>query len=432
MNEIDFSKFKKFSNSSGIENNFVGVYQDKIIRIFKNDLRDYLQVTQISSKLPNLISTKLLTETQDYLAVEHEPLEFITYFNEWTRKQKVEAAIAVIELQKVLAENGYYLFDPHAFNITFNNASPVYFDFGSIKKGKVNSSNWFLKNFCGGFTKDYWDSVLKIGRIKKLSISFSLVLSQSPYELLIKKIRKYEVSKLQRIIHFLSKFFPILIRVLQPLSNKFSFLKQAVTNWSDYEQKEPGLLKDSKRVNNFIDIFNKYKPEAILDIGANKGAFSKLALSLGVKKAICADLDENSLNILRDDIRANNLSIWTAKLNLMDYDESPGCYKSYLPVHKRLHSEFCICLAVVHHLSYFGNYTFDQVAERLNRFVAKILIVEFIPHDDIHLSGPTYKGRDRSWYTTDNFIIAMKKYFPKDHQVFESDPYPRILIKFEK
>jgi hypothetical protein len=28
--------------------------------------------------------------------VEHEQLEFITYYNEWTKSQKVEAAIAIM------------------------------------------------------------------------------------------------------------------------------------------------------------------------------------------------------------------------------------------------------------------------------------------------------------------------------------------------
>ena len=116
----------------------------------------------------------------------------------------------------------------------------------------------------------------------------------------------------------------------------------------------------------------------------------------------------------------------------MSYPEKPGYYQTYLPAHKRLNSDFTICLAVVHHICYFGNYSFEEFAERLNRFAKKILIVEFVPYDDIHLTGARYKGKDRSWYTLENFITAMKKWFPGEHEIFDSTPSPRLLIKFCK
>jgi hypothetical protein len=121
-----------------------------------------------------------------------------------------------------------------------------------------------------------------------------------------------------------------------------------------------------------------------------------------------------------------------AKLDIMNYPEQPGYYASYIPAHNRLNCDFTICLAVVHHICYFGNGTFDDFAERLNRFTNKILIVEFVPYDDVHLTGKKYKGKDRSWYTLENFIKAIKKWFPGDYEIFESTPSPRILIKFCK
>ena len=90
------------------------------------------------------------------------------------------------------------------------------------------------------------------------------------------------------------------------------------------------------------------------------------------------------------------------------------------------------CFAVVHHLCYFGDFTFDQFGNKLAKFTKRVLLVEFVPFDDIHLTGPVYKGKDKSWYTLDNFISSMKNYFPGEHEIFESVPKPRILVKFEK
>lgn len=428
INNFDFNKFEKFSTSSGIEKNYVGKYDDKIVRIFQDNIALYKEVVSFCNSITGIIKSEIYFENDSHLVIEHEKLEFITYYTEWTKHQKVLAALSVLKIQKELAKKGFFLFDPHAFNITFKNAEPVYFDLGSIKKGKVKPYYWFLNNFCGGLSKDYWDSVLNINVVSKFIIAFGLLISNSPYDYLIHKITKSEKKILEKTFGFFIHLFPKSLKYLKlvPLFRSY------FTNWSDYEQKEPVIQIDNPRVINFKTIINKYKPKFLLDIGANKGAYSKLALSLGVEKAVCADLDETSLNILIEDVNLNQLPIWTAKLNLIDYNEKPGCYGTYDPIHKRLNSDFCICLAVVHHICYFGNTSFEVIAERLNRFTSNILIVEFIPFNDIHLAGPVYKGQDRAWYTTDNFIKVMSGYFPKDYEIFESYPSPRILIKFEK
>ncbi len=432
MNFFKESDFKKFPTSSGIDQNVVGLYNGKVVRLIKEHIPDYKNVLSICSDVKGLIKSKLYYEDAEQLIIEHEKLEYITYFIEWTKIQKVEAAVSVIQIQKSLSEHGFFLFDPHAFNITFKNTEPVYFDFGSIKKGNVKPYIWFLKSFCGGFSKDYWDSVLKINIFQKIFIVIRLLLNKAPYDYLIKKVNHYESNYLQKIINLIIRYFPKSYKLLRVLSKVTPYLNSYLTNWSDYEQKEPTIQKDNPRVNNFVEITKKYLPERILDIGANKGAYSKLALSLGAQKAVCADLDENSLNLLMLEARNKKLPIWTVKLNLMDYPEKPGCYGTYKSAHLRFNSDFCICLAVVHHICYFGNNSFEEFAEKINLFATKVLIVEFIPYDDIHLRGPFYKGKDRSWYTTDNFIAAMKKYFPKDHEIYDSSPSPRILIKFEK
>lgn len=432
MNFFNESDFKKFPTSSGIDKNVVGLYNGKVVRLIKESIPDYKSVLSICADIKGLIKSKLFYEDAEQLIIEHEKLEYITYYIEWTKIQKVEAAITVIQIQKEISKHGFFLFDPHAFNITFKNSDPIYFDFGSIKKGDIKPYKWFFKSFCGGFSKDYWDSVLKINIFQKIFIITRLLLNKTPYDYLIKKVNVYKSNYLQKIINLIIRYFPKSYKLVRLLSKVTPYLNSYITNWSDYEQKEPTIQKDNPRVNNFADLVKKYLPERILDIGANKGAYSKLALSLGVKKAVCADLDENSLNLLMEEVKTKKLPIWTVKLNLMDYPENPGCYRTYNSADHRFKMDFCICLAVVHHICYFGNNSFEEFAEKINRFATKVLIVEFIPYDDIHLRGPFYKGKDKSWYTTDNFIAAMKKYFPKDHDIYNSYPSPRILIKFEK
>ena len=431
-NSFNISDFKPFEQSTKEDGNYTGEYNGKVVRIIEGNKEDYKSILKISDEINFLVMSKILYEDDKILAIEHEKLENITYYTEWTKKQRVLAAKAIIELQSTLAEYGFFLNDPHAFNITFNYHLPVYFDFGSIKKGKINPAWWFIKGFCGWTEMDYWDSVLKINFLQKFMIAAGMIISKSPYRLLSKKISKFEKGLIEkRLINTISSK-SLFGRIIRKIVNSLPSVFKNLSNWSDYDQKSPMLNFDELRNKNLLKIFERYKPSKVLDIGANRGAFSLLALEKCAEEAIALDLDNYSLDYLMEEIREHNKKITIAKLNMMDYPEKPGYYESYLPAHERLNSDFTICLAVVHHVCYFGNSSFEEFAARLNRFAKNILIVEFVPYNDVHLTGTAYKGKDRKWYTLENFISALRKYFPDEPEIFESTPAPRLLLKFNK
>ena len=422
--------FEPFETSTKLDGNYTGKYQGKVIRVIEENVEDYKRLLLQSGEIPFLINADLILEESDRIIIEHRLLENITYFDEWTKKQRVEAALAVIQIQTYLVKQGYFLNDPHGFNITFENNNPIYFDFGSILKGRINPVRWYLQCFNGLNVHDYWDDILRIGFIRKMFTALVLSFHKSPYNYLSKVIKKGEQKTISKILSVGVNKSKFLAKAVRKFGKIIPGIFGEITNWTDYDQKDPSLIENNERAKNIISIHRKHTPGSIIDIGANRGAYSFLALNNGVKKAICIDLDSFSLDVLRENI--NERKITVAKINIMDYDETPGCYNSYLPAHKRLNSDFGICLAVVHHVCYFGNKSFDEFAERLSRFVNKTLIVEFVPFDDIHLTGPEYKGKDRSWYTQENFIKAFQKYFPGEYEIYNSTPKPRILILFKR
>jgi SAM-dependent methyltransferase len=430
--DFDINKFRPFPTSSGLGVDSTGIYEDKVVRIFRENFDIYKSILEFSDELEFLIGSNLFYEDENVLVVQHDQLENITYFNEWTRRQKVIASKAIVELQIELIKKGYYLNDPHSFNITFKYHQPVYFDFGSIRQGYIRPTWWFIKCFCGWTEMDYWDNVLKINFFQKLFVLLRISLSRLPYEYLLKKLSKFETGFFEkRIMNILNKT-GMVGKLTRKVVNGLPLLFSYFSNWTDYNQKSPELDFDNARNKNILSLFNQHKPKKILDIGANKGAFSLLALNNGSTEAIAIDLDNYSLDYLLNQVKINNHKITIARLNIMNYPEHPGYYQSYLPAHERLNCNFTICLAVVHHVCYFGESSFEEFGARLDHFTTKILVVEFVPYDDIHLSGPTYKGKDRSWYTLENFVNVLKKWFPGEHETFESSPTPRVLIKFCK
>jgi len=159
--------FEPFETSTNVDGNYTGIYQGKVIRVIEENVEAYKELILQTGEIPFLINAELIFDDGTKIIVEHRQLKNITYYNEWTKKQRVEAALAIIQIQTRLVKQGYFLNDPHGFNIAFENNRPIYFDYGSIIKGKINPVIWYLKCFTGLKVKDYWDEILGIGIIEK-------------------------------------------------------------------------------------------------------------------------------------------------------------------------------------------------------------------------------------------------------------------------
>jgi len=288
------------------------------------------------------------------------------------------------------------LMDPHAFNITFDKAKPIYLDFGSIrKKGIMNPRWWIWRAFISSKSYVGWGKTLKIAKLKIFFLFFMMLILPPP--LFLKLFEKWLIKRRKK------------------------FKK---TPWTTYPVKDLEKKKNLKIVKNFTSLLIRYSPKKIIDIGGGRGHFSIFALKYRVREAVVIDIDEFSLNILRREIGKKNYPIWIVNADLMKYPYDLSCYGDYPPLHKRINAEFVICFALIHHLCTSGGYSFEDFAKRIEKFCQKILVVEFVPFSEIQ--------RTKSWYTQRNFIKVMKKYFPGKIEIFESSPKPRKLIKFEK
>jgi hypothetical protein len=165
---FDENLFQKFKTSTGTDGNYVGSYKNKVIRIIESNQSDYKELLNHTGNIPFLIISEITSEDKGRLIVEHPKLKNITYHQEWTKKQKVSAAKSIITIQECLAPISFYLNDPHAFNITFEYSSPVYFDLGSIKKGTVRPWWWFLKCFTDWQIKKTVDHIRNVNKERTL------------------------------------------------------------------------------------------------------------------------------------------------------------------------------------------------------------------------------------------------------------------------
>jgi SAM-dependent methyltransferase len=165
----------------------------------------------------------------------------------------------------------------------------------------------------------------------------------------------------------------------------------------------------------------------VLDVGANTGWFSELAVHHG-HRVVAFDTDDVSISALFERARARNLPILSLRMDAMWPTPAHGLALAYEAAPDRLRSDASLWLAVVHHLARDG-YPFEIIARTVDAFTREAAAVEFIPAEDAHIRE--WPIAHEAWYTQDRFIAAMAPYFPVVERL-PSSPDPRTLLIFRR
>jgi len=423
---------------------------DKDGRVFywKNNV--YRAITQNNSQLYNellgkkeftdlfqkgLVETSIADiELQGYeLVLEHKKIAFISYVTEWSGLMLKEAALVTINLSRALLDLNLQLKDAHPWNVLFEGCQPIYIDFSSIIR-KRQSRNWFpLKEFWG---KIYLPLLLMSYGCAREARTLLI----DPATLRGRNITRYDVFmvlvkrlKIREVMTFLFEAQPWYRKrsglFLDNLKHRIDkiIIPFEKTHWSEYCDEEVDISTlDSwmtKRKETYF-VLRKTQPKTLLDIGSNTGWFSKLAAQNGAK-VIAFDNDEPSINKLFFNEGARSLGILPLSMDFRFPTHAYGLGLRCQDATKRFQAEMVLALAVVHHLVFKQNTSFEIIASNLASYTTKWLLVEFIPKEDIYVSE--WYNESFAWYTLENFLVELRNHF-REMEVLPSNPEPRVLI----
>ena len=369
-----------------------------IENMYKDQVRDFVSNRAMMKKLhqKGLINTIIApVHTDQYdLILEHKLIEFESHSNEWCLSAKIDASYMVLELLEELVKHDWFLWDGVPFNVLFDYTEPKWTDFHSIvpftlQTCFINEFNYHFFSGIGG-NKALWDKMLPHGNVKENTLVF------------IEKIRESLLTI--------------------PINPK-------KTPWFDYPRLNDTDLDDKQK--STLQIIEKVKPncETFLDIGCNVGWYSRAAHDMGYR-VVAIDVDEACIAELYAYTKETKSKILPLVSDFKTcLDVLNQTHPSFV---NRIQCDVTLSLALLHHLVFFQHLDFPFIAERLDALTKKIAIVQFITREDSYVKH-WLKTSDRNydWYTMDNFISSMTKYFPK-HEIFESSPVGRKLIVFEK
>jgi SAM-dependent methyltransferase len=425
-------------------------WTDPVGRLFRRDGRLYRGIRPARADLYRdllrrgiiqaLIDKHLLIDTKAAawstpefpLVLEHRALPVVSYPAEWSAAQFKDAALLVLDLEAALRPHGLTLHDANPWNVLFDGTQPLFVDFSCIAPLE-DRSLWYGRRELVEFYLnplllmemgsarvarrmlfDPWVGVTndELGRLGLPHRRWKTITAAA--KTLIKSVTPASLHpSMKSAARVIAPGDPIKdIAALRRQVSEFQAVKVR-TDWSDYYgERFPDFVLSSDwtaKHRAIHKILTDAKPATVLDFGANRGWYAQLAARNGAR-VIAADNDEASLNALYAEVKAAGLAVLPAFMDMRfpEPAQGPG-YQFFAPATERFKSDMVLALALVHHLVFTWNLSFDHIAEGLGAFAREWLVVEFVgPGDGVVQRWPQ---ANYSWYRLENFTAALARKF---------------------
>jgi len=387
------------------------------------------------------------------LVLRPDPLAFISYPYEWSFSQLQDAALATLDLQQRALARGLSLKDASAYNIQFHRGRPVLIDTLSFEVYREGDPWVAYRQFCQHFLAPLAlmsRRDIRLGQLLRLSID-GVSLDQA-VRLLPWKARLNFGLLTHLYLHAASqrRFAGAEVRTAQGTRrvSRTGFLglidnlRRTVaglrwdpgrTDWAEYETMHnysPAALEAKRRL--VAENLERTRPSSLWDLGANTGAFSRLASERGIA-TISFDVDPSAVETNYRSVRASGeANLLPLLIDLTNPSPAQGWHHAErLSLQQRGPADAVMALALVHHLAIGNNVPLPQVASFLAD-LGRWVIIEFVPKSDSQVKRLLAAREDIfSDYNVEGFERAFTGAFELRHHepIAESE---RTLYLWEK
>jgi hypothetical protein len=380
--------------------------------------------------IQDLIERGLLIDTEPTafklegyeLIVRHKSVPFPSYPNEWCAAMLKDAALGMLDLAMELTRHNLALKDAHPWNVLFDGCKPVFVDLTSIVPLGENATWPVYDEFCRFC---YYPLILMCHGRERVARSL-----MAEYE----GVLRSDLSVLPRRFALSPfAFRKVIDRVLKPLrlikrsdrrSSQLLFferLEQDVKRMSvpRYNGRASESLRDSSQTSTaqtsaarqvLHGILSDLRPESVLDIDSLGGQHSKQAARLG-GEVVYFGTDQATVTELYQSARTEGLKMLPLMMDFIKPTPSIG-YSSHYTVAatERFKCDMVLALSIIERLVFDRYLSFDLIAEGISSFSKRWAVVEFVPPE--HLADSRKSTDGFRWYTLENLVDALRKYFP--------------------
>jgi hypothetical protein len=338
--------------------------------------------------------------------VRHDRLEPITYPYEWTFEMLRDAALLQLDVTRRAIADGFVTKDATPYNVQFDGTRPVFIDVGSFERLEPGTPWPGYRQLCEQFLNPL---VLQAvgglpfqprlrGSLRGIAPSevAPLIRGRARFDrrLLVHVLlharaeRKHAGDDPRALTDELRQagFGPaVLDAQLRNLERTIRSLRwgQADSAWSGYADRAHYSDADLDAKEAVVErAVHDHRPDLVLDLGANDGRFSRLAVDAGARRAVAVDSDALVVDLLYRALRdEGDDRILPLVVDLADPSPSQGWrHAERGSFTQRVRPDLVLALAVVHHLALTDTVPFEGIVAFLADFGAP-LVVE-LPHRD--------------------------------------------------
>jgi hypothetical protein len=359
-------------------------------------------------------------------------LPFITYPWEWSASQLRAAANLTLELQLRALERGLALRDASAFNVQFRGHQPVFIDTLSFARAPMNRPWQAYGQFCrhflaplalrtrvdprlGDLQQQYLDGIpidlasrLLPGRTK-LSPGLGVHLhaharSSRRAAAVYRPVPDVKVGPLA--LRGTAEQLRRTIRSLAPSDGR--------STWTDYESSlshydQTALFKKRETIERWAQ---RISPARTVDLGSNRGAFSRLVASRG-SAVLAIDADHATVDLAFREITRDSPvggSVLPIRVNLLSPTPDLGWANGERDaLVRRTGADLVLALALIHHLSISGEVPLEQAVTGLAEH-GRIMAIEWVPPEDPKVAQLLTSRREAiRGYEESNFLASLTK-----------------------
>jgi hypothetical protein len=390
---------------------------------------------------------------ESYKVIQPEYLPFISYPYEWPFGLLKEAALATLSIQKRALKAGMILKDASAYNIQYINGKAALIDSLSFDIYHEGEAWVAYRQFCQHFLAPLALMAhvdVRLGQLLRVYIdgiplnlasrllpfrsrlNFGLV-THIHFHARLQQQASNPTDKQGASSAKVSKQGMLgLIENLEATVRKLQW-KHVGTEWGDYYNITNYSDSAFQHKQNLVYAWiSRVDPKLVWDLGANNGAFSRLASDKDIS-TISFDIDPAAVeqNYLQTKTKKEK-NIVPLLLDLTNPSPSIGWHnRERDSLMERAPADMCLALAVIHHLAISNNVPLPQLADFFAD-AGRWLIIEFVPKSDSQVQKLLTSRKDIfPNYTRESFERAFAKRFTI-HENAAVDESERFLYLMEK
>ena len=365
------------------------------------------------------------------MVIRQDRIDIISYPFEWCFSQLKDAALLTLEIMKRALAKDMILKDASAYNVQFQNGSPIFIDTLSFEKYEEGKPWIAYKQFCQHFLAPLAMIAhvdVRLGALLQTNLDgIPLDLASALLPLKTKFSpglmghlhlhAKAQEQKSSQPGHEAKISKTGLLALIDSLKGTVLGLqwKPVGTEWGEYYSETNYSPESFSNKGHVVQSFLSKLPttaKTCCDLGANNGEFSRLAVERGLK-TIALDIDPAAVEkCYLAATKEGNQLLMPLLQDLRNPTPNYGWASNERDgLSRRVKADVVLALALIHHLAIGNNVPLRMVAEYFASF-GEYLIVEFVPKEDSQIQRMLVARKDIfSAYTQTGFETAFSPHF---------------------